>query len=122
MIFHPYAQANATCKIFKLIMAFMFLSLVTSCFSVEHSSDAPYSPAKPYRQVAPVARDPYYEAPPAYPPSYGGVYQYPPASRYYSNPYASPPQNSYQYYDGDQYYRPPTAYGSGESAGGMGKY
>jgi hypothetical protein len=36
-------------------------------------------------------------------------YQFPNSS-YYSNPYALPPQNKYPYYDGDQYYVPPTYY------------
>ena len=61
---------------------------------------------------------PYYQPafpPPAVHPGYGGGYQYPPASRYYSNPYASPPQNQYPYYDADQYYVPPTYYGTSDS-------
>ena len=40
-----------------------------------------------------------------------------PASRYYSNPYALPPQNQYPHYDydNDRYYVPPIHYGLGRS-------
>jgi hypothetical protein len=64
-------------------------------------------PPTPYAP-APARQDGYYYAPQQQP-----AYQYQqPASRYYSNPYAMPPQNQYPYYDGDQYYVPPTYYGS----------
>lgn len=53
-----------------------------------------YYQAQPYRQNA-------------YQGDYGG-------SRYYSNPYAMPPQQNYPYYDGDQYYVPPTYYNNAE--------
>ena len=63
-----------------------------------------------YMQNGPRPDGYYYSQQPA--PSYYGGYQAPaPASRYYTNPYAFPPQNSYPYYDGDQYYVPPTYYG-----------
>lgn len=63
---------------------------------------APYYQQNPY----------YYQNPPTVQPGYGGGYQYPPASRYYQNPYAFPPQNQYPYYDSDQYYVPPSSYGT----------
>lgn len=62
-----------------------------------------------YRQPRPNYQQPIYAQPPYQQP------QYPTAggSRYYSNPYAIAPQ-PYQgyspYYDGDQYYTPPTYY------------
>lgn len=40
----------------------------------------------------------------------GGM-QYPPASRFYSNPYALKPPPEYPYYDSDQYYTPPRGQG-----------
>ncbi|MES2677716.1 MAG: hypothetical protein V4612_05325 [Pseudomonadota bacterium] len=66
---------------------------------------------QPQYAPAPARQDGYYynQQQPAYTNS---PYQYQqPASRYYSNPYAMPPQNQYPYYDGDQYYVPPTYYG-----------
>jgi len=52
----------------------------------------------------------YYNQPAPY---YNSGYQYQqrPASKYYSNPYAVQQQAPYPYYDGDQYYVPPTSYG-----------
>ena len=75
----------------------------------QYQNQAPYQ--APYQsQQAPIAPNPYYGQP------YGGYQQ--PSSRYYSNPYTIPPRNNqYPYYDGDQYYVPPTYYGtSGENA------
>ena len=58
-------------------------------------------PAYPnYYQPQPYTQNPYQG-------NYGG-------SRYYSNPYAIPSQQSYPYYDGDQYYVPPTYYNNAE--------
>lgn len=54
---------------------------------------------RPYQQQQ------YYQPQPYIPPTYSV-----PASRYYSNPYAIPPSNSYQRYDADQYYVPPNYY------------
>ena len=81
-----------------------------------------------YRQPSYPAQQQYYQ-PPGYPPqqnyqqqgypaqyptqapSYYYPPQVPPGSRFYSNPYAIPPSNyNYPYYDGDQYYVPPTSY------------
>ena len=60
----------------------------------------------------PVRQDGYYYTPGQQPAYNSSPYQYQqPASRYYNNPYAMPPQNQYPYYDGDQYYVPPTYYG-----------
>ncbi len=76
------------------------------------NANPPYSQ---YPQYAPasVRQDGYYYNAPQQQPAYSNSpYQYQqPASRYYSNPYAMPPQNQYPYYDGDQYYVPPTYYG-----------
>ena len=41
-------------------------------------------------------------------------------SRYYSNPYAMPPQGAYPNYDADQYYVPPTYYNNSDYQGGAG--
>ena len=74
-----------------------------------------YSGQNPYANSNGQAprRDGYYYAPS---PQQNGQQPYnqyqTPASRYYSNPYANPPQNYYPYYDGDQYYAPPASYGS----------
>lgn len=38
-----------------------------------------------------------------------------PGSRYYSNPYAIPPSQYYNYYDHDYYYAAPNYYGTSES-------
>lgn len=41
-------------------------------------------------------------------------------SRYYSNPYAIPPQGAYPNYDADQYYVPPTYYNNSDFQGSAG--
>lgn len=76
-------------------------------------------PQQQYQQQTPLQQMPpsqngYYNQAPSY---YGGGYQQqvPPSSRYYNNPYALPQQNQYPYYDGDQYYVPPTYYGTSPS-------
>jgi len=62
------------------------------------------------QQYVPPRQDGYYYSRPYY--NGGYQYQQQPASRTYNNPYAIPPQNQYPYYDGDQYYVPPTSYGT----------
>lgn len=63
------------------------------------------------QQYAPpvVVQPQYYYQPPVVQPYVPPSYQAP-GSRFYSNPYAIPPANSYQRYDIDQYYVPPTRY------------
>ena len=103
------------------------LSLVLMLFScvVEDNNSASrypqggrYSNPNPYRTAYPKPYPPrsrdgyYYGNPNPYPQSYGNIYNAPPTSRQYNNPYSFPPQNQYPYYDGDHYYVPPTYYGA----------
>ena len=60
------------------------------------------APAPYYQQNQP--QPAYRGSPSAYAPQQGY------GSRYYSNPYAMPQQGGSPYYDGDQYYIPPTYY------------
>ena len=88
-------------------MAFSFLCLF-ACSSSNENKSSPnhYQPVYQYPNAyqPPVnRRDGYYYSPRAYRAP----------SSYYSNPYAFPPQNNYPYYDGDQYYVPPSYYGTG---------
>ena len=87
---------------------------LSSCFSSEsgQSRNNPSQlPVPQYGQPNPY----YYQPQPVQ--SVAPVYYAPaPASRYYSNPYAFPPQGQYPYYDGDQYYVPPTNYGTSDNA------
>lgn len=92
------------------------LAFLSSCYEDISSSDVTYrrSPPEPmpYQQNAVPVPVYYYPYPYPYSPNpYVYGYQNFPASRYYSNPYAMPPpQNIYN--DQDQYYKPPTSYGS----------
>jgi len=61
----------------------------------------PYQQQQPYQQQY----QDYYQQQPQQYQQQGG-------SRYYSNPYSIPPSSSYQNYDADQYYVPPTNYGT----------
>ncbi len=93
-----------------IIILFSFLALFGCGGSNENVNyrNSQRPAAAPYYQQSPY----HYQVPPTVQRGYGGGYQYPPASRYYSNPYAFPPQNHYPYYDSDQYYVPPSTYGS----------
>jgi hypothetical protein len=93
---------------FKIIpiLTLLVLILLSGCSSGNDNQSYQYQ--QKYAP-APAQRQNYYAPQPSY---VNSPYQYQqPASRYYSNPYAMPPQNQYPYYDGDQYYVPPTYYG-----------
>jgi hypothetical protein len=102
------------------IRAFLALLIVLFfCVACGSNSNYPVQPTPLYNQnpqyqpqqyVPPARQDSYYYSQPYY--SGGYQYQQQPASRTYNNPYAIPPQNQYPYYDGDQYYVPPTNYGT----------
>lgn len=95
-------------KLLALCLPALFISCVSSPNNTAPSPSYQYQ--QPQQQYAPQQAprpDGYYYSP----PTYYAPQQQAPASRYYSNPYAFPPQNSYPYYDGDQYYVPPSSYG-----------
>jgi len=70
-------------------------------------------PSYPQQQQQQYPQQQYGQQQPA--PYYPPQNSTPPGSRFYSNPYAMPPStNQYQYYDGDQYYVPPTYYNNVE--------
>ncbi len=72
---------------------------------------APYNPQQPAYAQPPAYQQPPVYAQPAPSRAYPQQYQNGGGSRYYSNPYAMPPQPGYSpYYDSDQYYAPPTTY------------
>lgn len=91
------------------ILVLLPLAILCGCSSGNQSQNYKYQQQQPlYNQAQ---RQNYYAPqPPIYTNSPYNYQQ--PASRSYSNPYALPPQNQYPYYDGDQYYVPPTYYGS----------
>ena len=107
---------------FRLIVQILPLSallLIISCANNQTPPQPSYNQNyknQQYKQQqysapqAPAGQN-YYNQPAPY---YNGGYQYKqqPASRYYSNPYAIQQQSPYPYYDGDQYYVPPTSYGT----------
>ncbi len=104
----------------RVLLVILIIPLVCNACRSNYPASTPVAPLynqnQQYQQPVPYAQPArqdgyYYSQPPAY---YNGGYQYQqqPASRYYSNPYAIPPQNQYPYYDGDQYYVPPTYYGT----------
>ncbi len=103
-------------KFKKIIFSALVLANVFACSSGSRSYQTP-APVQgyQYQQVpySPPRQDSYYYTPPQSQPYYSpSPYQYQqPASRQYNNPYAVAPQNVYPYYDGDQYYVPPTNYG-----------
>lgn len=100
----------------KTISVILVIFCACSCGIVPEGIDKP----KTRVPRAPLSQFPIQYTPPSYyyvpPPSkyYGpSPYQYQkPASKNYSNPYAVQRQNAYPYYDGDQYYVPPTYYGN----------
>ncbi|MDX2083497.1 MAG: hypothetical protein SFV53_05890 [Rickettsiales bacterium] len=90
-----------TFKSINLFICWFVCFMALSC-SKQNTNDYDNVDFAPPRQYSPVR--PYYpQAPNRYP-----------YSRYYSNPYALPPQNYYQYQDYDQYYIPPLPYQSYE--------
>jgi hypothetical protein len=117
-------------KIIKFSYLLLYTFLIFSCAPVDKYSDERgelrnnlnsqprQDPTNYYYQQPQVPnsyqqRQPYYyqQQQQQYAPQNYGV----PASRYYSNPYAIPPSNSYQRYDADQYYVPPNYYQNIES-------
>lgn len=66
-----------------------------------------------YYRNAPAASygNPYQQQAPYYPPQQP-YQQAPGGSRFYSDPYAIPPAAYYPTYDADQYYVPPSSYGT----------
>ncbi len=110
---------NKECTTTPNLLNVLFALILSSLFSCSASNDQVNSPrpvyTNPYQQQQQyqpqgLPQDGYYYSPKS--PYQSSPYQYQqPASRYYSNPYAMPPQNQYPYYDGDQYYVPPTSYG-----------
>jgi hypothetical protein len=107
---------------FNKIMTLLIVFLCSSCYTAYNGTDdgfnfqpqapnsgaVPFDPSSQPRQQSispqppsqPLATAPdYYQYPPAYQPS---------GSKAYTNPYSSPPQNVYPYYDSDQYYIPPS--------------
>jgi hypothetical protein len=106
-------------KIRALLVLFIMPLFCVACGSsgsnVPNNSVQPASFQNPRYQPQqyapqPARQDGYYYSQPYYQGGY--QYQQQPSSRHYSNPYAIAPQNQYPYYDGDQYYVPPTSYGS----------
>ncbi len=80
--------------------------------------------SSPPVQVVP---DYYYRTPPVVarpsapmPPRNSFSQQYPPASRFYSNPYSFNPPVAFPFYDSDQYYVPPRNVSNGEDAANVG--
>ncbi len=113
-MFRIYLFLKAKNQLINPLFLILLSCIFNSC-TYQDPDSAEY--VRPYQQQSvPIQRgranDGYYYRPPQQYPGYG--YQTPPASRYYSNPYAVPPQNVYPYYDGDQYYRPPSAYGTSD--------
>lgn len=99
----------------KSASVILILTTLFACATDNNKSANPtYNQYQQQPQYAPspTRQDGYYYSPSGQPAYSSSPYQYQqPASRYYSNPYAMPPQNQYPYYDGDQYYVPPTYYG-----------
>ncbi len=103
---------------FKIIPIIFLSSLIlSSCSSNNAQNNRQYNQnpngqyQQNYAQPYPPANN-YYNPQAQYPNSAYG-YQQAPASRYYSNPYAMPPQQNV-YSDQDQYYKPPASYGAYE--------
>lgn len=102
----------------KTISVILMLFCICSCGIVPEGIDRrPQRVPRASTTQFPVQYPPssYYYVPPPQPQQYyaPSPYQYQqPASRNYNNPYAVQRQNTYPYYDGDQYYVPPTYYGS----------
>jgi hypothetical protein len=103
---------------YRVFVSFALL-LVISCTKSQVQPRSNHNNSYPNQQY----QQQTYSPPPAKPeqgyyaqpaPYYDGGYQYKqqPASRYYKNPYTIQQQSQYPYYDGDQYYVPPTSYGS----------
>ncbi len=91
------------------IKSILVLLIAANLFSCSAGREVEQTSSTSHNQYSPPRQNYQYDYNPAY---YGGHYQYQyPSSRRYNNPYAFPPQNQYPYYDGDQYYVPPTYYG-----------
>ncbi|MFT5702797.1 MAG: hypothetical protein ACJAZX_001089 [Rickettsiales bacterium] len=116
MTINNYSNFVINPLIIKSFLATLVLSSLFACSSNDQNTNftRPNQYSQPYSRQPQqnTGRDPYYSRP-SQQRYYGdSPYQYQqPASRYYSNPYAMPQQNQYPYYDGDQYYVPPTSYG-----------
>lgn len=100
----------------RLIFLYIIFLFFTSCFpsaarNLDKRDSYLYNKTgfRPEKQTP----DYYYRAPVQRPKSYpvtnsnGPTKQYPPASRYYKNPYSLKPPQQYPYYDSDEYYVPP---------------
>ncbi|MFT6333207.1 MAG: hypothetical protein ACJAW3_001564 [Lentimonas sp.] len=99
----------------KLIIATALILIMSSCSSGNRREDSrpTYNQQPSYNNYQNQHNSGQYygNQPQQQQPYYGSPYQYnQPSSRYYSNPYALPPRNSQQYYDGDQYYVAPSGY------------
>lgn len=109
---YNYAKKIRVMLIFFIMSFFCFAcsSGSSNNQAVQPNSFNNLNPQYQPQYAPPPRQDGYYYSQPYY--NGGYQYQYQPASRYYNNPYAVPPQNQYPYYDGDQYYVPPTSYGT----------
>lgn len=91
------------------VKSILVLLIAANLFACSSGGEVSQTSSPSYNQYSPPRQNYNYNSPPSY---YGSPYQYQyPSSRQYNNPYALPPQSQYPYYDGDQYYVPPTYYG-----------